>query len=273
MSEHFTVFGSDGFVGRRLVTHLKREGHSVSAFGKEMKTTDLGHSSLGHVMYCVGVTGSRFKTEQFRVVDAHVSSMARILESGNYLSFLYMSSARVYEESLSGTLEQAEFSVDPSNISDFYNLSKLMGESLILNSGISVAKIARVSYAVDFSDDSTDNVTLFIRHALNGHVRFEAAESSVKDYVVMDDVLGVLPKISLNGQSQIYNIAGGVNVSTREIADVLKLETGCKIEFVSGEALRSPKQIDISRLISEFAYRPMSLLEYARRVIRMEQNR
>ena len=83
MSEKFTVFGADGFVGRRLVSRLQRDGHSVTSVGRGDEI-DLKSVDLGHAMYCVGVTGSRFKTEQFKVVDAHVSSMARELEYGRF---------------------------------------------------------------------------------------------------------------------------------------------------------------------------------------------
>ena len=266
MSEHFTVFGSDGFVGRRLTSKLLADGHKVRAV-RRGDGVDLTNTDLGNVMYCVGVTGSRFKTEQFNVVDAHISLMAQILEKGRFASFLYMSSARVYEESLTGTKESACFGVDPSSISDFYNLSKLMGESLILNCDLPNARIARVSYAVDFADDSTDNISVFLRAALSGSVKFTAHEESVKDYVVMTDVIDVLPKIALHGKSKIYNVASGENISTRQIANLLVEELGCSIEFIPGEQVRRPQQIDISLLSREMSYRPMSLLDYARQVI------
>ena len=124
MTELFTVFGADGFVGRRLVQRLRNDGHQVQVVGRGDRLETF-FPDLGNVMYCVGVTGSRFKTEQFRVIDAHISSMARVLEHGKYSSFLYMSSARIYEESLDGTAESTRFRVNPSNISDFYNLSKI----------------------------------------------------------------------------------------------------------------------------------------------------
>ena len=267
MTELFTVFGADGFVGRRLVGQLNADGHRVRSIGREQGANSV-MNDLGHVMYCVGVTGSRFKTEQFNVVDAHISSMARILEQGRYSSFLYMSSARVYEESLTDTSEAASFRVNPHDTSDFYNLSKLMGESLILNSGISEARIARVSYAVDFADDSTDNISNFIRGALAGEVRFTAHRNSTKDYVVMDDILEMMPKIALYGRSSIYNLASGHNVSTDELASFLVSETGCTITFDEGETLRSPRSIDVSLLTQEFSYQPQRLLDYARRVIR-----
>lgn len=267
MTELFTVFGADGFVGRRLVKQLTTNGHHVQSVGRESVTSSI-MNDLGHVMYCVGVTGSRFKTEQFNVVDAHVSAMSKILERGRYSSFLYMSSARVYEESLADTSESASFKVNPHDISDFYNLSKLMGESLILNSGISEARIARVSYAVDFADDSFDNISNFIREALAGEVRFTAHRKSTKDYVVMDDILEMMPKIAVHGKSSIYNLASGHNVSTDEIADLLVSETGCRVKFDEGEMLRSPRSINVSLLENEFSYQPQRLLDYARRVIR-----
>ena len=267
MTELFTVFGADGFVGRRLVKQLTTNGHHVQSVGRESVTSSI-MNDLGHVMYCAGVTGSRFKTEQFNVVDAHVSAMSKILERGRYSSFLYMSSARVYEESLADTSESASFKVNPHDISDFYNLSKLMGESLILNSGISEARIARVSYAVDFADDSSDNISNFIREALAGEVRFSAHRKSTKDYVVMDDILEMMPKIAVHGKSSIYNLASGYNVSTDEIADLLVSETGCRVKFDEGEMLRSPRSIDVSLLTDEFSYQPQRLLDYARRVIR-----
>lgn len=270
MTELFTVFGADGFVGKRLVQKLTMAGHVVQSVGREDDyRTKWG--DLGHVIYCVGITGSRYKTEQFRVVDAHVSAMANVLEHGRYTSLLYMSSARTYEESLTGTSEGAEFRVDPSDISDFYNLSKLMGESLILNSGIHSARIVRVSYAVDIAEDSTDNVTEFIRAARRGRVRFVAHQNSVKDYVVMDDVLTVMPFIAMHGRSSLYNLASGVNTSTSEIASLLATELGCAIEFADEEPVRSPLPIDISLLAAEMSFSPQPVLDYARQVIRSGQ--
>ena len=269
MSELFTVFGSDGFVGKRLVARLSDLGHHVQTVGRN-EDFQSKYPTLGHVIYCAGVTGSRFKTEQFRVVNAHISLMAQVLESGTYTTFLYMSSARMYEESLDGTSVGARFSVDPWQVSDFYNLSKLMGESLILQSGISSARIVRVAYAVDYADDSTDNVTHFIRSALKGRVRFTAHRESVKDYVVMKDIVDVLPTLALNGSSRMYNLASGMNTSTNELAEMLIEETGCDVEFVNEEELRSPRPIDISLLESEFSYRPQSVVDYARRVIKSE---
>lgn len=270
MTELFTVFGADGFVGRRLVKRLAEDGHKVQAVGRsdDLLTT---WPDLGHVMYCAGITGSRFKSEQFRVVDAHVSSMAKVLEHGKHQSFLYMSSARIYEESVVNTKEDTRFRVDPSNISDFYNLSKLMGESLILNSGIPSARIVRVSYAVDYAEDSTDNVTEFIRAALRGSVRFTAHEESVKDYIIMDDVLNAMPWIALHGKSPIYNLASGINISTKDIGSMLVEETGCEAIYANEEQVRSPQAIDVSLLFREMSTHTHSVLDYARRVIRSEK--
>ena len=50
MTELFTVFGADGFVGRRLVARLAGQGHVVQPVGRDddfLKKWE----NLGHVLY------------------------------------------------------------------------------------------------------------------------------------------------------------------------------------------------------------------------------
>jgi nucleoside-diphosphate-sugar epimerase len=94
-----------------------------------------------------------------------------------------------------------------------------------------------------------------------------ANRNSTKDYVVLDDVVDILPKIALDGKFRVYNIASGQNISTEEIAKTLAGMTGCRVEFLDTEPVRSPRTIDISRIQNEFGYRPQSVLDYAKTVI------
>ena len=100
---------------------------------------------------------------------------------------------------------------------------------------------------------------------------FQAHRDSVKDYVLLDDVVSLLPKIAISGRERVYNIASGVNISTLEIANLLKDATGCSVELLDSESCRKPMAIDISRIRNEFGFQPTSVLDYARTMLLKDQ--
>ena len=257
----FTVFGADGFVGKSLVSFLVADGHEVLKPGREQQFDS--STNLGHVIYCVGVTGSDFLTQQFKVVQAHVSLISHVLENCTFSSLVYLSSARMYE-GLQSTKESSFFQATTENISDFYNLSKLFGESIVLNCGVKNTRVVRVAYAVNLDENSTNYLAAKAREAASGKVVFQAHRDSEKDYVLLDDVVSLLPKIATSGKDRVYNIASGVNISTLEISNMLKDTTGCTIELLDSEPRRLPMAIDISRIQNEFGFQPTSVLDYAR---------
>lgn len=267
MSEVFTVLGAEGFVGRRLSNELERASHVVNKPKRDVDLTALGEN-LGHVVYCIGVTGSDFHREQFNVVEAHVSLVARILEHCKFLSFTYLSTTRTFSRSQDNGKGGREFLVDPLNSSDFYNLSKLLGEALVLNSGIPSARVARLSYVVDFVPNSTDEVSCLIRAARQGRVVFASHPDTMKNYVLLSDVVSVLPEIAIGGRRPVYEIGGGANVKMHQIGDVLMRATGCEVSFQSGEIRRPMGTIDSAPLLEEFNFVPTPLLEYIDNVAR-----
>lgn len=258
------MFGSEGFVGKCLVAHLLESGHQVALAGREEV---LSHKKpLGHVIYCIGVTGTDFLTQQFNVARAHVSIVAEVLEKCTFDSLLYLSSARMYE-GLETTHESATFTATTQSISDFYNLSKLFGESIVLNCGVENTRVARVAYAVNMDEQSTNLIAIKAREALGGRVVFSAHQDSEKDYVLLDDIVSILPQISISGKERIYNVAAGINISTRQFAEILQETTGCTVEYRDEEPIRKPKIIDVSRIQNEFGFQATSVLDYARMML------
>ena len=117
------VFGAHGFIGRHLCGHLRSEGWEVLALGRG---DDAWRGQpLGHIFYCVGLTAD-FRSHPFETIDAHVSFATEVLRQADFESFLYCSSTRVYA-GCERAIETARLEVDPSDPSDLYNLSKLMG--------------------------------------------------------------------------------------------------------------------------------------------------
>ncbi len=136
-----TVFGANGFVGRALVSYLRGKGYDV----REVVRGDATWrgADLGHAFYCIGLTAD-FRSRPFETIEAHCGFLKEVLSGARFTSFVYLSSTRVYARA-SSTDEAAAIPVVPGDPDDLYNISKLMGESACLGSGLSNARVARLS--------------------------------------------------------------------------------------------------------------------------------
>src|SRR4030095_6163122 len=141
----FTVLGGSGFIGSHLVAHLRSMGYECRVLGRDY-SAELDNA-LGHVIYCVGVTGD-FRWRPLETVSAHVCHLIPLLERGRCDSITYLSSTRVYSKQ---TSPMCALTVDPGNPDHLYNVSKLMGESVCLTKHSQSAKVVRVSnvYGMD----------------------------------------------------------------------------------------------------------------------------
>ena len=247
----FTVLGASGFIGRNLVQHLEKLGHEV--FAPSRDHGDILSRPLGNVIYCIGLTAD-FRQRPFDTVGAHVSVLATVLEHASFDSFLYLSSTRVYAKS-TDTRETAVLPVDSSDPSDLYNLSKLMGESLCLNCGRLGARVVRLSNVVGFDPLSSNFLASLIREALAGRIQLRSALASAKDYIAVEDVLELLPRIAVDGKAFIYNVASGGNIANHVFVERLSELTNCIVDVVDAAPLIAFPVIDITRLRDEFAPR------------------
>lgn len=253
----YTVLGASGFIGSHLVAALRDAGHEVYAPAKGDKAIFGRH--LGHVMYCVGLTAD-FRTRPFDTVHAHVSLLADVLEKAEFDSLLYLSSTRVYARSASGK-ESAPLAVDVSDPSDLYNLSKLAGESLCRSCNRPGVKIARLSNVIGRDLHSGNFLFALIREAISGHIELQTDPDSEKDYILLDDVVALLPRIATEGKGWLYNVASGANISHRAIVELLVKLTGCEMSVRPGAPKIVFPGIDVDQLRTEFAFTPASLLE------------
>lgn len=256
----FTVLGAGGFIGSQLAGALKGEEradvYAPLPQGKGDILDEMMDRDLGHVFYCIGLTAN-FRSRPFDTVEAHVCLLRRLLEQGRFESLTYLSSTRVYENAAT-THESAILQVSPANPGHLYNLSKLMGESLCLASGLK-ARVVRLSNVFGRAMPPQNFISQVLKEAVSaGRVEFLTAPQSAKDYVSVNDVIRWLPQIALHGSHTIYNVASGKNTNNAEIASLLE-QKGTAVSFAEDAKEWSFPVIDTSRLVQEFGDAKSSL--------------
>lgn len=258
----FTVLGASGFVGSQLAKHLSAQPeNTVFTPQRQVITDNLDQvltRDLGHVFYCIGLTAN-FRDHPFETVQAHICILKQILEHGQFESFTYLSSTRVYE-GCSTTHESTVLQVSPENREHLYNLTKLTGESLCLASERHT-KIVRLSNVFGHAMQPKNFIHQILQEAVKTRtVHFLTNANSAKDYVSVHDVINWLPKIALQGTQTIYNVASGKNTSNQDIALLLQ-KNDIKISYAQNAKKWSFPQIDINRLEKEFGPAKYRLLD------------
>lgn len=254
----FTVFGGTGFIGRRLVQHLREQGEEVFVPARDAR--DAFGADLGHVIYAIGLTGD-FRSRPFDTVAAHVGVLADLLRRCSFESWLYLSSTRVYGGLPPGTpaAEDAALKVAPGADS-IYDLSKLCGEALCLAQPSTRIRVARLSNVFAVEQNAHTFLSAVLAELLRqGRVVIREAPQSAKDYVALDDILPLLRSIAQEGRQRIYNVASGDNLDHLELAGELSRITGAEVVFEPGAPLRAFPRIDVRRLVEEFGQAPAGL--------------
>lgn len=262
----YTILGADGFIGSSLARYFADNGISYQGVGRHDPLPD----HLGHVIFCVGLTAD-FRTRLFDTVEAHVSELARSLQSLDFESFTYISSTRVYMhlDPDGVASENSRLVVDPSDPSDVYNLSKLTGESLCLATTNPEVRVVRLSNVYGGGDKSENFLTAVLRQALvRRRATFFDSMASSKDYVDVEDVVRALALIPLRATSRVINLAGGRNVCHQELAELIRAHTGCQVDVLpDAQDLRFPR-ISIDRLVDEVGVRPGDINDNFGRLVR-----
>jgi nucleoside-diphosphate-sugar epimerase len=215
---------------------------------------------LGHVYYCIGLTAD-FRARPFDTVEAHAGLFASLLRNARFDSLVYLSSTRIYQTADSGK-ETAQFTANPINPSQLYDLTKLTAECLCLSLDRPEIRIARLShvYGADFQSDNF--LASVIRDAIQrGSVRLEVHPDGAKDYVAIAGVTEMLERIALDGRHRLYNVAAGQNVTNSKLMDSLREHTGCSVEWAHNTPPIPAPPISIELLRDEFGYEPRQLAE------------
>lgn len=269
VNSRFTVLGASGFIGSALAAALRANGYSV--YTPQRGDPAVFEADLGHVIYCIGMTAD-FRSKPFETVDAHVAVLADVLRRAHFESLLYLSSTRVYANAARAE-EQACLQVDPADPSDLYNLTKLTGESLCRTCGKPGVRVARLSNVVGADPDSENFLSALIREALGGRVELRSDPDSSKDYILLDDVVALLPAIAAGGKHWLYNVASGRSLRHAELVARLAALTGCEVAVRPAAPRVDFPVIDTARIRDEFYFSAGSVVDSLARLVEQARQR
>lgn len=259
----FTVLGANGFIGSHLVRYLK--GQNYECYTLDIRKENLSNQNLGNIIYTLGVTD--FINKPRKTIDAHVCILNQILRESNFDSMLYFSSGRIYYNA-SSTREDESVTVNPTSLDHLYNISKIMGESICVGFKRKKIKIVRPSNVLGIGATENNFVPSIISDAIkNNKIVLRSTLDSEKDYVDIDDLVRLIPKILLEGKSDIYNIASGHNTKTRDILDEIVKLTDCTVEIEKDAKKFSYPEISIDKIKNEFNFTPTPVVNQIRKMV------
>lgn len=255
----FTIVGAHGYIGSRLIHHLQNCNAKVTKIDRFDETNHIGQN-LGHVIFAAGVTAD-FRQRPFDTMGSHISAAVEILRQTTFKSFLYLSSTRVYQNA-DNTLEDSALRIEPKDPLQLYNASKLAGEAICLAQTNKKIRVARLSNVYGVDDPSQNFLADVVHDAIKlGQVTLQTNPRSNKDFVSIEDVISILPRIAVHGVHRVYNVASGKNTRYGDILKVLRAKTGCTIVADDNNRIVSFPMISVARLVEEFEFSPTWLMD------------
>jgi nucleoside-diphosphate-sugar epimerase len=243
----YTVIGSGGVIGSRIVAGLRAEGADVYAPVRD--DPGVWTQNLGRVFYCAGLTGD-YRQRPFAAVEAHSSLISRMLEKSWFERIVYLSSTRLYDVFEDGQgREDRPIPLDPADPRHVYELSKALGENLALTQSDGRGAVARLSYVFDWSAGAEGFLSDWLRSAAgNKAISIDSSPTNARDYIHLDDVAHALRTVLDSPANEIVNVASGVTLSNAAIAEVFA-RRGWSVSFSKpAEAAGVERRLDVGRL-------------------------
>lgn len=260
----FTILGSGGFIGSRLEQYLRINGHDV--YTPDRGALEIFDRDLGKVVYAIGLTAD-FRQRPYDTVEAHVGYLSRVLKEASFSSLTYLSSTRVYQASKTGK-EDGLLTVS-SDAESLYNLTKLTGETLCLQSGR--GQVARLSNIVG-EGASESFISQLISEAETGKVCLRSSLSSSKDYLLINDAIKALAVLIVHDDMRIYNVASGKNTSTAEVLDALSTRFKFEVTVDEPDTESYFPVIDVERMSKLLTWQPHSVTSWIKETHFLKQH-
>ncbi len=241
-----TVIGARGFVGRRLVAALSARGETPWTPAKG--DPDLLTRDLGVVYDCAGLTAD-YDARPFDTVDAHATLVNDLVRAGRFERLIYTSSTRLYDGlALAEVDETTPLTFDPTDARRTYDLSKALGENLVMTRSGGRGAVARLANVFDWEDGAPGFLSEWlIRARTERDLTLDSSPHVARDYIHLDDVVAGLIAMGEARDPGIVNLASGELVTNSEIAEVFTA-AGRRVDFTRDGRPPPPPRASAARL-------------------------
>jgi nucleoside-diphosphate-sugar epimerase len=255
---HFTVLGASGFLGGRLASHLSAKGHEVVGPTRD-ELKSLRGDELGHVFYCLGTDNT--KTDPYGAFKSHVAHLAEVLRFSVFSSLTYLSSTRIYLGAQCSR-EDSDLPLLWDDGNAIFNAMKIAAEQMCFAHKNRAVRAVRLSTVIGVAPHGISLIPVLMKNALSeGKMRLTISPQSSRDYIAIDDVIELLPRIALEGKCRCYNLASGRNISLGEIVGVIERELASVGEWRPDAPTVIYPITDIDRIRTEFTFKPRPPLD------------
>ena len=285
------VTGGAGFIGKHLVRSLLEKGNSVTIFDNFSNSTKDSVSSLVdigakiieggitkpldiqnavkdqdvviHLAAKISVPESMNNpSETFRVNVDGTKNVLAACEKNHVKKLIVSSSAAVYGEGFHGVKLTEKSKINPISP---YGESKVRMEQEIRefeskhDIDCVILRIFNI-YGIGQSSEYAGVITKFLKRIRQeGPLEIFGDGMQTRDFVAVDDVINSIHNSISYGKSGTYNIASGKVVTIKELAELMVLASGKKIEIKYTAAQNGDirnSQTDISLAKKELGYSP-----------------
>ncbi|HEY8004791.1 MAG TPA: SDR family oxidoreductase [Phenylobacterium sp.] len=246
MSGLATIIGATGFVGRRLQARLAADGWDT--FAPDKGDTSLFGRDMGIVFYCAGLTAD-FDRRPFDTIEAHATLVSALVRAGRFEQLIYLSSTRLYDGLSAESVDEATpLSFDPADPRRTYDLSKALGENVVLTRAEGRGTVARLGNVYDWELESPGFLSEWlIEAARTRDLNLVSSPHVTRDYIHLDDVVTALKAMAEKGARGVVNVASGELTANGEIANQF-LQAGWRVSFSGDASPAVPPRVEIARL-------------------------
>lgn len=248
------VTGSEGFLGRHFVKHLRQTGYIVMPVdvrhttkpvdARDFFRTDAGQWDL--VVHCAAVVNGREVIENSpmdQVIDFELdAALFRWLSQANVAKTVYFSSSAAYPIALQDGAQphflcEDEIDLTAPRLPDaLYGWTKLTGEFLARHARDAGHDVLVVRPFSGYGEDQADCYPFpaIMRRAFNGDDPFViwGSADQVRDFIHVDDIVGAVMAFVEAGEQGPINIGTSAPTSMRELALTATMQLDYVPKFV-----------------------------------------